>query len=79
MITVARISKQTSAYDKSEVEKVPESFRDRRHFMDGGEGVSCFIWINGGIASSENSIRLPGLEDALCKVRGVRYTKINLD
>lgn len=75
-------TKKTPAptYDKTAVEAVLAKHRDRRHFMEGGSGVSCFVWINGSIFSSENSLNLAnGVEAELAKVPGVRYTKINID
>jgi hypothetical protein len=63
-----------------EVEKVLKKHRDRRHFMEGGRGVSCFVWINGQVAASENSLRLDnGVEKALRAIPGVNRVKINID
>jgi len=50
-----------------------------KHYMQGGDGCSCFVWINGRVASSENSIRIEGLEKALRQIPNVYSTNINID
>ena len=67
------------AYDKSEVEKVLNQFRTHKHFMQGGDGACAFIYINRSIYSSENCIKILGLERALMAVPGVREAYANLD
>jgi hypothetical protein len=64
--------------DKAQIEAVLKAARTG-HYMSGGDGCSCFIWINGRVAGSENSIRIDGLEAALRKVPNVRTVKINID
>lgn len=64
----------------SAVEAVLKKYRDPVHYMGGGHGVSCFVWVNGSIFSSENSLRLDGNVDSdLRKVPGVYSVKINID
>lgn len=74
-----RAIKATPAYKMSDVSKVLQKFRTPKHFMQGGEGVCCYIWLNGQLVSSENCIRLGGLDAALRAVQGVHTVKINLD
>ena len=64
----------------SAAEDVLKKYRDNGHFMEGGHGVSCFVWINGSVFSSENSLRLNGnVESDLRKLPGVYSVKINID
>lgn len=67
------------AYDRAAIEKILKAAQAKKHFMQGGDGCCCYIWINGGIFSDENCINLSGLDAALYAVPGVHSVKINLD
>lgn len=68
------------SYNPAAVEAVLAKHRSVRHFMEGGSGCCCFVWVNGSIFSSENSLDLSnGVGAELAKVPGVYSTKINLD
>lgn len=65
---------------RTRIEKVLEAHRDTRHFMQGGRGVCCYVWVNGLVVSSENCLRLDGNVYAdLCAIEGVHSVKINID
>lgn len=67
-------------YDLAAAEAILAKHRDRKHFMEGGYGCCCFVWVNGSILSSENCLNLNnGVEAELMKLPGVYYTNINLD
>lgn len=79
---MARTAKsQAPTYDKAAAEAILAKYRDPKHFMQGGRGVSCYVWVNGAILSSENSIILEGnkVDAELSALPGVRYVKINID
>ena len=64
---------------KAQVELVVKSFRSSKPLYGGGSGVHGYLWVNGRIASSETCVELAGLEDAVCKIPGVRHCHFNID
>ena len=65
---------------QARVEKTLQKYRANTHFMQGGHGVSCFVWINGRVASGENCLRLNGnVYTDLMALDGVHSVKINID
>jgi len=61
------------------IEKVLAKHRDRKHIMDGGNGVSCYVWVSGKVYS-ENSLDLTGSVEAdLRAIPGAHDVHINID
>lgn len=51
-----------------------------KHFMQGGDGVSCFVWVNGTLCASSNSlVQTPGFTRDMNAIEGVRDWHVNLD
>ena len=80
---------------KSAVYKTIQKHEDRRHYMEGGDGVCCFIWVTGpGITPkgnkskrlvkacfSSNSLTLRGgaFDMDLKAIEGYRSHYVNID
>ena len=63
----------------TKVERVLVKHRTK-HFMNGGNGVSCYVWVNHQLVSSEHSLDLYGEIGAeLRAVPGVTECHINID
>lgn len=50
------------------------------HFMSGGQGVSCFVWVNGSICVSSNGlVESEAFRKEMDAIPGVSRWHVNLD
>ena len=69
-------------YDLAAAQHVVAKHQAKKHFMEGGDGVCCFIYVNGGLfpGGSQNCLCLAhGFEHELSRVAGVTSVRVVLD
>jgi hypothetical protein len=50
------------------------------HYMHGGNGVACFVWVNGSCVGSASSLDLSGtFMNEVLALDGVHYAHTNID
>ena len=62
------------------IDDVIQKHTASKHAVDGGNGICCYVWVNGECVAGSNSLDLTGgFEKELREVNGVHTVKIKID